>query len=172
MEDIQFLNFLALEITKINRQSIDILEKEYKIKELLKDIEGKIVIKKCIVDGVERISRVDLEPKTVSLFEEFNFAELSQKCQLFSKLYAAYLLCNQTGNPKELYKTLLEYERVTHYPITKCSPHDKEWMMVEASVILDSTLVQPQSTSQSSPDNELVKVIKKVFPEAQVKQWF
>ena len=172
MEDIQFINSLALEITKIIRQQADILEKESKIKELLKDIEGEITIKKRVVDGVERISRVDVEPKTVRLFEEFNFAELSQKSQLFSKLYTAYLLCNQTGNPKELHKTLLEYERVTHYPITKCSPSDKEWLMTEASLIIDSTLVQPKTISETEPDNELVKVIKKVFPEGQVKQWF
>ena len=134
------------------------------------DIEGELLIEKSSYSGCSRISAIRLKAKTVNLFEEFNFAELSLKCQLFSRLYTAYLLCKQTDNPKELYKALLEYERVTHYPITKCCPSDKEWMMVEASIILDSTLVQPQSTSQS--DNEIVKVIKKVFPDAQVKSWF
>ena len=172
MTDIEILQSASESIFQILHSSSTVDEKEQQIRELTSDIEGELLIEKSSYSGCSWISAIRLKAKTVNLFEEFNFAELSLKCQLFSRLYTAYLLCKQTDNPKELYKALLEYERVTHYPITKCCPSDKEWMMVEASVILDSTLVQPKSTSETSPDNELVKVIKKVFPEAQVKSWF
>ena len=168
--DIQIMHSLATEVSDTIRQPIDIAEKEQKIKELLKDIDGEIIIEKYIVNGVEHISRVDLEPKRVNMFEQLDCTKANPTLIALSKLYTAYLLCEHTGDSEQLYKALLDYELVTHYPVTKCSPYDKEWMMVEASVILDSTLVQPQSTSQS--DNEIVKVIKKVFPEAQVKSWF
>ena len=170
MNDIQIMHSLSTQVIDIINQSIDIFEKEQKIKELLKDIDGEIIIEKYIVNGVEHISRVDLEPKRVNMFEQLDCTKANPILIALSKLYTTYLLCEHTGDSEQLYKALLDYERVTHYPVTRYSQYDKERMMVEASIILDSTLVQPQSTSQS--DNEIVKVIKKVFPDAQVKSWF
>ena len=164
MNDLQIMHSLATEVIDTIHQPIDIGKKEQKIKELLKDVDGEIVIEKFIVNGVEHISRVDLQPKTLNMYEQFDCTKADATLIALSKLYTAYLLCEQIGESEQLYKALLDYERVTHYPVTKCSPHDKEWMMVEASVIIDATLIQGEScTGKLNPIEQIQATFNNIF---------
>lgn len=172
MNDIQILRYNAEKVMDIIQSPLSIAEQEEQIKELLKDIEGEVIIEKCLDGDFEFIRRVSVKPVTVDLFRQFDARGADAAFIALTRVYGTYLWCEKTGATEPLYDALLEYERVTHYPVTKCSPNDADWMKIEASIIIEHTLVQPQSTSQTSDDNEIVKIIKKVFPEAQVKSWF
>ncbi len=172
MNDIQILRYNGQKIMDIIQSPLSIAEQEQQIKELLKDIEGEVIIEKTCDGDFERISKVDVKPIAVNLFRQFDARGADAAFMTLTRLYGTYLWCEKTGETEPLYNALLDYERITHYPVTRCSPDDADWMKIEASIIIEHTLVQPQSTSQTSPDNELVKIIKKVFPEAQVKSWF
>ena len=155
MSDTQILANKSEQIaTIISDSNIPLNQQKDAIRNLLKDIEGQINIQVSIVPGGnERISKVDVAPATINLFENYDISTDNANFVALANLYAAYLYCQRKGEAKQLFNALLEYERVTHYPMTKCSPDDVNWMMIEASMIIDGTLIQTEETStgQSNP---------------------
>ena len=142
MNDIQILRYNGERVMDIIQSALSIEEQEQQIKELLKDIKGELIIEKCIDDDFECIRRVSVKPIAVDLFRRFDARGADAAFIALTKVYGTYLWCEKTGATEPLYEALLEYERVTHYPVTKCSPDDAEWMKIEASIIIEDTLVQ------------------------------
>ena len=150
MSDIQILRYNGERVMDIIQSPLSIEEQEQQIKELLKDIKGELIIEKCIDDDFECIRRVSVKPIAVDLFRRFDARCADATFIALTKVYGTYLWCEKTGATEPLYEALLEYERVTHYPVTKCSPDDADWMKIEASIIIEHTLVQGE-VSNSQP---------------------
>ena len=139
-----------LEILKMNAQKIfdaiqgtgDTYEQIKSIKEILKDVQGDIQIETTVIGGLERITKVDVKPTQINLFQEFNCTSphIDAEFLTLSRLYTAYLWCEKTGETQQLYDLLLRYEQVANYPITRCEKGDKSTLMAQASCIIDDTL--------------------------------
>ena len=163
-----------LEILKMHSQRIFDVIQDYgafedqaiAIKEILKDVQGEIVIETTIINGCERISKVDVKPTQINLFQEFNVtsSHIDAVFLSMSKLYTAYLWCQKTGETEQLYDALLRYEQLTHYPITRCSKDDKDTLMVEASCIIDTSLIQAEKSDyQPSIVDKIQTTITSLF---------
>ena len=161
MNDLEIMHANGKQCIDILHLPISIQEKEQKIRELLKDIDGEILIEKTFVGGFERISRIDVQPTSINLFQQFDCTQADATVIALSRLYLAYLLCQHCGDSNQLYKALMDYQRATRYPITNCSPDDGDWMMLEASVIIDSTLIQGEEYTDKA---NLLSKIKDYFP--------
>lgn len=154
MTDLEILKMHEQRIFNIIQDYGDVLDQIVVIKDLLRDVQGEVIIETSIIDGSERISKVDIRAKTINIFESLNLTSqhFDMRFIILSKMYAAYLWCEKTGDGKPLYDALLRYETHTHYPVTRCSVDDIETLKVEASVLIDETLVQPESdTSTDTP---------------------
>ena len=149
MTDLEILRLHTDELFRLIQQHGDIYEQIKAVKDILKDVQGEIRIETTSINGSERISKIDVAPTSITLFQEFNLTSphIDASFIALSRLYTAYLWCNKTGNCDRLYDSLLNYERATHYPITRCSKDDIDTLMTEASCIIDSTLVQPESSN-------------------------
>lgn len=164
MNDIEILRHNGRAIIDIIQSPLSIQEQEQQIKELLKDIEGEVIIEKTCDGAFERISRVDVKPVAVNLFQQFDARGADATFIALTRLYAAYLWCEKSGETKPLYEALLAYERTTSYPVTKCSPDDADWMMLEASVIIDGTLIQGESyTEKLNPVEQIQATFNSIF---------
>ena len=161
MTDTQILTSRANQVAHIiSNANIPINQQKDAICNVLKDVEGEIIIETCIFGGNERISKVDVKPAEVTIFEGFSTSQDKDLIALV-KLYAAYLNCERYNDGKSLYKALLDYERATHYPVTKSSPEDIDWMQIEASAIIDGTIIQPEYCTSKA---DIVSKIKNTFP--------
>ena len=142
MTDLEILKLYSQRIFNVIQDYGAFEDQAKTIKEILKDVQGEILIETTIINGCERISKIDVKPVNINLFQEFNVT--SPHIDAFfltkSRLYTAYLWCQKTGQTEQLYDALLRYEQLTHYPITRCSKNDKETLMVEANVIIDNTI--------------------------------
>lgn len=114
-------------------------EQETAIYELLRDIDCEIIIQKSYIAGVEGITSVDVCPKSVNLFHDFQ-EQGDQKFMVLGKLFLGFLYCERFGDSQPLYEALQEYRRVTSYPITSCDTEDKEWMLLESGMLLEQLL--------------------------------
>ena len=116
-------------------------DQETAIYELLSDIsdECEIIIKKVFIGGVERITAVDINPKSVNLFQEFQ-EQADREFMVVGKLFLGFLYCERFGDSQPLYDALQEYKRVTNYPITGTDTEDKEWMLLESGMLLEQVL--------------------------------
>lgn len=152
MSDAQILANKSEQVAAIISDSnIPLNQQKDAIRNFLKDVDGQIDIQVSISPGGnERISKVDVVPATINLFENYDLSTDNVTFVALVNLYAAYLHCQRKGEAKQLFNALLEYERVTHYPITKCSPNDADWMMMEASTIIDGTLIQGETSTDKS----------------------
>ena len=156
MNDIQILRYNGQKIMDIIQSPLSIAEQEQQIKELLKDIEGEVIIEKTCDGDFERISKVDVKPIGVNLFRQFDARGADASFMALTRLYAGYLWCQKTGETKALYDALLNYKRVTNYPITECCPDNAEWMMLETSMLIDETLIQGKVSEQSKVNESSV----------------
>ncbi len=129
----QITDILAIERT--------VQEQETAIYELLKDISDdcEIVITKTYIGGVERITAVNVNPKTVNLFQDFQ-EQSDRTFMVVGKLFLGFLYCERFGDSQPLYDALQEYKRVTNYPITGCDTDDSEWMLFESGMLLEQVL--------------------------------
>ena len=159
MSDAQILADKSEHIAAIISDSnIPLNQQKDAIRSILKDVDGQIDIQVSIVPGGnERISKVDVVPAKINLFENYDLSKDNATFVALANLYAAYLYCQKKGEAKQLFNALLEYERVTNYPITKCSPNDSDWMMMEASVIIDSTLIQGETSTDKFNPLEMIQ---------------
>ena len=116
-------------------------DQETAIYELLSDIsdECEIIIKKVFIGGVERITAVDINPKSVNLFQDFQ-EQADREFMVVGKLFLGFLYCERFGDSQPLYDALQEYKRVTNYPITGCDMDDSEWMLFESGMLLEQVL--------------------------------
>ena len=142
MTDLEILKLHSQRIFDVIQDYADFADQVTSIKEILKDVQGEIIIETTIINGCERVSKVDVKPININLFQQFNVTSphIDALFLTKSRLYTAYLWCQKTGETEQLYDLLLRYEQLTHYPITKCSKDDKETLMVEANTILDGTI--------------------------------
>ena len=142
MTDLEILKLHSQRIFDVIQDYADFVEQVTSIKEILKDVQGEIIIETTIINGFERVSKVDVKPININLFQQFNVTSphIDALFLTKSRLYTAYLWCQKTGQTEQLYDALLRYEQLTHYPITRCSKNDKETLMVEANVIIDNTI--------------------------------
>ena len=116
-------------------------DQETAIYELLSDIsdECEIIIKKVFIGGVERITAVDINPKSVNLFQEFQ-EQADREFMVVGKLFLGFLYCERFGDSQPLYDALQEYKQVTNYPITGCDTDDDQWMLFESGMLLEQVL--------------------------------
>ena len=159
MSDLQILANKSEQVAAIiSGSNIPLNQQTDAIRNLLKDVEGQINIQVSITPGGnERISKIDVAPARINLFENYDISTDNATFVALANLYAAYLHCQRKGQAKQLFNALLEYERATHYPMTKCSPDDVDWMMIEASVIIDSTLTQAENSTDKTNPLEIIK---------------
>ena len=143
MTDLEILKLHSQRIFDVLQDYVDFADQLTAIKEILKDVQGEIIIETTIINGCERVSKVDVKPISINLFQEFNVTSphIDALFLTRSKLYTAYLWCEKTGETEQLYDALLRYEQLTHYPITKCSKDDRDTLMIEASSIIDTSLI-------------------------------
>ena len=129
------------QITDILSTQDTVQEQETAIYELLKGIsdECEIIIQKTYIGGIERITTVDVNPKTVNLFHDFQ-THADREFMAVGKLFLGFLYCERFGESQPLYDALQEYKRVTNYPITGCDTEDKEWMLLESGMLLEQLL--------------------------------
>ena len=116
-------------------------EQETAIYELLKDISNKceIIIQKTYIGGVERITKIDIQPKTINLFQDFQ-EQTDQHFMVVGKLFLGFLYCERFGESRPLYDALQKYKQVTNYPITETQ--DTEWMLLESGMLLEPVITQ------------------------------
>ena len=165
MTDLEILKLHSQRIFDVIQDYADFVEQVTSIKEILKDVQGEIIIETTIINGFERVSKVDVKPININLFQQFNVTSphIDALFLTKSRLYTAYLWCQKTGQTEQLYDALLRYEQLTHYPITRCSKNDKETLMVEANVIIDNTIKDEFSIGKDSIKMKITNAFPNFF---------
>lgn len=162
-------------LAQLTNQIVDILavdrladEQETTIYELLKGLDCEIIIEKSYIAGVERITNVDVRPKSVNLYHDFQ-EQADRSFMVVAKLFLGFLYCERFGDSRPLYDALQDYQRVTNYPINLLYSEDSDSMLLQAGMLLEPVLSNVlERYSMDDSKSRLQKMVEKLS----VKQWF
>ena len=154
------------QITEVLYTKTTIREQEKAIYSLLEGLSDdyEIIIQKTYIGGLEKITNVDISPKTINLFQDFR--EKSDRHFLaVGRLFLGFLYCERFKDSRFLYDALQEYQLVTGYPTTESLDVDE--MLLEAGLLLEpvisQTLVRYAVDEEKSNLQKLMQHIKNLW---------